>query len=310
MPSRNPWSGRLGIVLPAFQHLLVRRFAALATFLVVFAGGCRRVDTPRAALDPLPPAPRVAAVTTTRAAEVEPPPALEGAPIERLDLGKGEIAYVGLPVGARDKRVVIVGVHGAGDRPDWSCSEWKAVTADWAFVVCPQAASPHPADRSTFVWGSAAAIASQADRAVAALRERYGSWMDDGPLVYGGWSQGATLASQVISIHPGTYDRAVLVEVGHTVLDPNAVVASFSHAGIRRAIVSCSSPNCRGFAQSFDRAARRHHLPTRLVDVGNRGHWFDEPVFRALGPQVAWLVDDEQRFAGLGAAVDARWMTD
>jgi hypothetical protein len=237
-------------------------------------------------------------------------PALEGAALERVELGKGEVAWIGVPVGARDRRAIVVGVHGAGDRPDWSCSEWKAVTADWAFVVCPQATSRHPNDASTFVWGSAAAIAAQADRAVAALRARYGAWVDDGPLIYGGWSQGATLASQVIAARPGVYDRVALVEVGHTPLDANVVAASFARAGVRRTVVSCSSSKCRTFAHDFTNAARRVRLPSQVADVGNRGHWFDEPVFRALGPKVAWMGEDEQRFAGLGAAVDARWMTD
>jgi hypothetical protein len=33
-------------------------------------------------------------------------------------------------------------------------------------------------------------------------------------------------------------------------------------------------------------------------------------VFRTLGPKLVWLVEDDRRFAGLGAAVDARWLTD
>jgi pimeloyl-ACP methyl ester carboxylesterase len=273
--------------------------------VLVMFGGCARREATRAVVadDTAKVVPAVAVVEPA-----EPPPLL-GAPLEKLELG-GETAFVSLPVGARDKRAVIVGVHGAGDRPDWACAEWKAVAADWAFVVCPQATNPHPADKNTFVWGSAAAIAAQADRAVAALRERYGAWMDDGPLVYGGWSQGGTLAASVIETRPGVYDRAVLVEVGHTALDADAVAASFASAGIRRAIVSCESPKCRTFAQTFERAARRRRLPAQTVDIGNRHHWFDEPVFRALGPKMAWLGADDRRFAGLGAAVDARWLTD
>ncbi|MDF2697635.1 MAG: hypothetical protein K0S65_6018 [Labilithrix sp.] len=284
------------------------RSLSLACFLLVVVSACTRADRPHI----------VPEGTVAVAAQAEPraspalrePPALEGASIERLELGKSEVAWVAVPVGARDKRAIVVGVHGAGDRPDWSCSEWKAVTADWAFVVCPQAASPHPADKNTFVWGSAAAIAAQADRAVAALRARYGAWIDDGPLVYGGWSQGATLAADVVAARPGTYDRVALVEVGHTPLDATTVASIFARTGVRRAVVSCSSSKCRSFAHDFTTAARRVRLPSQTADVGNRGHWFDEPVFRALGPKVAWMVEDERRYAGLGAAVDARWMTD
>ena len=238
-----------------------------------------------------------------------PLPPLDGPPLERLDLGGGEIVHVALPVGARDRRAVVVGVHGAGDRPDWSCVEWKAVTADWPFVVCPRGTA-HPQYPGTFVWGSGAQIASLADRAVAAVRARYGAWVDDGPLVYGGWSQGGTLAADVVAARPRLYDRVALVEVGHTPLDPTRVAAAFAQAGVKRAVVSCSSVPCRRFARGFDDAARRRALPVRLSDVGLRGHWFDEPVFRELGPKVGWLVDDGPRFVGMGAAIDARWLTD
>ena len=234
---------------------------------------------------------------------------LEGAPLERIELEGGAHAFVALPIGARDKRAVVVGVHGAGDRPDWSCSEWQAVTAGWAVVVCPVGVK-HPSDPAAYVWSSAEAIAAAADRAVRAARARYGAWMMDGPLTYGGWSQGGSLAAQVIASRPGVYDRAVLVEVGHTALDANQVAAGLAAGGVRHAVVSCSSWKCRAFARDFEGAARRRKLPARIVDAGIRKHWFDDPVFRALGPTFVWMFQDERAYAGLGAAVDARYCTD
>ena len=278
---------------------------ATALSAALLAAGCARVDIPRSE-------PKVTASAAETASSKTPaplPPALEGAPVERLELEGGGHAFVALPVGARDKRAIVIGVHGAGDRADWSCSEWQAVTAGWAFVVCPQGVR-HPADPNAFVWGSAESIAAQADRAVAALLARYGAWALDGPLIYGGWSQGATLAAQVIASRPGRYDRAVLVEVGHTPLDASQVAASLVAGGVKRVVVSCSSWKCRGFAKTFEAAATRRGLPVRVNDVGLRGHWFDEPVFRTLGPTLVWMVDDQPRFAGLGAAVDARYSTD
>lgn len=281
---------------------------AFALFALLLGGGCRRAGPTQAeasadkkalevarVVPPTPPAPL--------------PPALEGAPLQRLDLEGGAHAFVALPIGAREKRPVVVGVHGAGDHADWSCSEWQAVTAGWAFVVCPQGVR-HPTDPTAFVWGSAEAIAAQADQAVRAVRARYAQWVDDGPLVYGGWSQGASLSAQVVASRPGTYDRVVLVEVGHTPLDAQQVAASLVAGGVTRAVVSCSSLKCRGFATAFEGAARRRGLPVRVNDVGLRGHWFDEPVGRTLGPAFVWMVEDQRRFAGLGAAVDARYSTD
>ena len=247
--------------------------AAIALFALSIVSGCARVDAPRS--EPRETRSAVIAAESVAApTPPAPPPALEGAPLERLELEGGAHAYVALPVGARDKRVVVVGVHGAGDRADWSCTEWQAVTAGWAFVVCPEGVR-HPTAPSTFVWGSAESIAAQADQAVRALRAKYGAWVQDGPLVYGGWSQGGTLAAQVIGSRPGVYDRAVLVEVGHTPLDASQTAASLVAGGVTRTVVSCSSWNCRNFAQSFERAAKRRGLAVRVNDVGLRGHWFD-----------------------------------
>ena len=276
-----------------------------ALAVLVLSGGCARIDTPRADRKPL----AIAFDTAAAPPATELAPALEGEPIQQLPLDDGNHAIVALPIGARDKRAIVVGVHGAGDRPEWSCSEWQAVTAGWAFVVCPQGVR-HPKDPNAFVWGSAESIAVQADEAVKALRVRYGQWVDDGPLIYGGWSQGATLAAQVIASRPGTYDRAVLVEIGHTPLDANQAAASLVAGGVRRAVVSCSSWNCRTFASALEASGKRRGLALRVSDVGLRGHWFDEPVVRTLGPVFVWMVDDQVRFAGLGAAVDARYSTD
>lgn len=294
------------------KHVALAILVLSATIAASALGGCARIDARRAERNPTTSA-EVRGPTPDEpkpAAPSEPQlPPLEGAPLVQLELEGGGHAFAALPIGARDKRIVVVGVHGAGDRPDWSCSEWQAVTAGWAFVVCPVGVR-HPKDASAFVWGSAEAIASSADKAVRALRARYGAWVDDGPLVYGGWSQGASLAAQVIASRPGTYDRAVLVEIGYTSIDANQVAAGLVAGGVRRAVVSCSSWPCRTFAKEFEVAARRRNLPVRVNDVGLRGHWFDEPVFRTLGPMFLWMFEDERRFAGLGAAVDARYSTD
>ena len=285
-------------VRPGISALLALSFALLTS-----RTSARADEAP-----PLPP--EVASLASVPGSSpLTPRPAVEGAPLERLDLGNGEIAYVALPVGAEDRRAIVVGVHGAGDHADWACSEWQATLASWAFVVCPQGVK-HATWEGTFVWGSATAIAAQADRAVAAVRARYGAFISDGPLIYAGWSQGATLAAQVIASRPGTYDRVALVEIGHTPLDASSVASTLVASGVRRAVVTCESWKCRAFAQGFQSAARTRGLQAQLVDVGLRNHWFDEPVFRALAPKMVWMVEDQQRFVGLGAAVDARWMTD
>lgn len=254
--------------------------------------------------------PRIAAAGAAPPHVAPEPAPLAGAPLERIELGDGEEAFVALPVGARDRRPVFVGVHGAGDRADWACTEWQQATAGYAIIVCPRSKHVHPQDPNAYVWGSAEQIASAADRAVAVVHERVAPWAIDAPLVYAGWSQGGTLAADVVRARPGVYDRAVLVEVGHTALDPDAVARGLRAGGVARAIVACESTKCRTFAQAFVGSARRQHLAVTVGDAGSRPHLFDEPVYRALAPWLAELHAEDARYAGLTAAIDARWATD
>lgn len=254
--------------------------------------------------------PRIAAADTAAPRLTMDPAPLTGAPIERIDLGDGEEAFVALPVGARERRPIFVGVHGAGDRADWACAEWQQVTAGYAIVVCPRSKHVHAQDPNAYVWGSAEQIASAAERAVAAVRERVAPWALDAPLVYAGWSQGGTLAADVVRARPGVYDRAVLVEVGHTALDPDAVARGLRTGGVEHAVVACESAKCRSFADAFARSARRQRLAVTVGDAGSRPHLFDEPVYRALAPRIAELHSEDARYAGLTAAIDARWSTD
>ncbi len=176
-----------------------------------------------------------------------------------------------------------------------------------AFVVCPIGV---PAQwKDTWSWSSAEMIASRSEKAVAAVKARFPDHVAEGPLAYGGWSQGGTLASQVLLARPGMFDRVVMVEVGHTPLDANAVAAGLVKGGAARAVVACSSIKCRGFAKELEGAAKRVKLPLRTVDVGLRGHWFDEPMFRAIGPAFVWSVEDTDEargWRGLDAAVKER----
>jgi hypothetical protein len=215
-----------------------------------------------------------------------------------LALEGGEEAHVAVPLGATMPRPVVIGVHGAGDRPEWSCSEWSAITAGRAFVVCPHGVVD-TRWKGTRVWTSGRAVAEAAAAAVAALRARYGEHVAAGPFVYGAWSQGATLAGPAIARASEIglpIGAAVLVEIGHTAVDARATAGDLRRAGVRRVVVSCSSLECRDFARRLKGAAGSAELPLHVVDVGLRGHWFDAPVFEALAAEWPWLTADDPRW--------------
>src|SRR5580658_6456039 len=118
-------------------------------------------------------------------------PPLGGEWIERWTMPSGRAVFVTRPQGATGPRPIVLAVHGAEDRADWASSDWRATTAGFAWVLCPQGVPL----RSAYAWPSADVIAKQAFEARDALRDRYGSYVAPGPLLYGGFSQGASLAS-------------------------------------------------------------------------------------------------------------------
>ncbi len=228
-----------------------------------------------------------------------------GAPsyFDHMTFADGTEAFYTVPLGATEPRPILGGVHGAGDRADWSCSEWHATTGGFPFVVCPRGV---PAGGGFHSWGSVEQIATRADRAVARIRELFGKHVAEGPLVYGGWSQGGTLAAHVLASRPDVYAAAVLVEVGHTALSAEAVLALSKRGGVARILVACSSGPCVTFSRDIMRRSPRAGVRVDEAFAGMRGHWFDEPMFRAIDAKLPWLVEGDARWTGLGGAIEAR----
>lgn len=262
----------------------------VSSLLVAFALACSTPPSPSSSSAPSPiPSPSPTPV---------PPPSparLEGDAFVHLTDRDNIDFHASIPIGTTTPRPVVLGVHGAGDRPDWSCTEWRASLRAHAFVICPHGFAQ---SKDAYAWGSAEAIWQRAERALETMRAQYGAYMSDGPMIYGGWSQGATLASNVVAKHPRAFDAAILVEIGYTPLNAEAVAAELVRGGVGRAMVACSSVACRKFAAALEGAAPRAKLQLHVHDVGLRGHWFDGPMFRELEKGLPWLVEGDPRWSG------------
>jgi hypothetical protein len=112
---------------------------------------------------------------------------LRGAWLEKITLEDGSEASVTLPLGATEPRPVVIGIHGSGDRPEWSCGEWRGVVDSYAFVVCPEGTP----SGNAFVWQSTEQLEKRVLSALAAAQAKYAPYMMDGPIVLAGFSQGA-----------------------------------------------------------------------------------------------------------------------
>jgi hypothetical protein len=227
-------------------------------------------------------------------------PPLEGTPVETWRIGDVEIVAA-LPVGAREKRPVVVAVHGSRDRPDAACARWRRTVASWAFVVCPKGVPW----RRGLAWGSPAVVAERIDRALAALHEHHHAHVAEGPVVYAGWSLGGTLGPRVVALRPGVFDPVVLTEVGHTRLDATSSAAELRSGRASQVIISCATRRCAAFGKRVEHAWG--NTPgLALVDAGiGRGHVFDDRMSRAVGASLVRSTASDPRWRGLAVALEA-----
>lgn len=250
-------------------------------------------------------APEIAPDASTTPALVEP--ALAGERLQTWVVGDFEVA-ASLPVGARERRPVVVGIHGSHDRHDISCRRWRQTFAAWAFVVCPAGVPYH----GGLAWGSPVVMAERIDRALAALRERYAAFIAEGPVVYAGWSLGATRGPGVVAARPGIFEPVILAEVGHTRLDVATSLASLRKGRASNAIIACATQRCAKFERRLETAKSRDPKGAKLgpglgfADAGiGRGHVFDDRMARAIGAAMAKAVASDPRWNGFAAALEA-----
>jgi len=219
------------------------RFAAILAALAIL--GCRRAthseaSPPGSAAPPAPaaaPAPSGSAVPSAH----ELPPLFGVAWIEHLELEGGHEAYVCPPIGAREPRPLIVAVHGAGDRAEWSCGGWRMVAGEYAFVVCPQGMKM---DAMRFGWDSAETIRRRVASAVTAVRARFGEYIADGPTLYVGFSQGATLAGPTLLDPAQSFPFVALAEGGYGLVQNRAFLGKLKARGVDSVLLACGTAAC------------------------------------------------------------------
>jgi predicted esterase len=223
----------------------VRRALCLPLALALASVSCRQ--PPKSKQLPqrnaVPAAPAISSAPAAAPASVSSglPPLLGVAWIEHLELDGGHEAYVCPPIGAREPRPLIVAVHGAGDRAEWSCGGWRMVAGEYAFVVCPQGLKM---DSTHFGWDSAETIRQRVASAIFAARARFGQYIADGPTLYVGFSQGATLAGPTLLDPKQSFPFIALAEGGYGLVRDRAFLAKLKARGVQSVLLACGTPAC------------------------------------------------------------------
>lgn len=246
------------------------------------------------------PSPSVAAVD----ADVSPsadargagalPPLVDAAWIEELPTEGGGAAHVTVPLGARGPRPVVVALHGAGDHPEWACSEWRAVFDGAVFVVCPHGVPVGGGARS---WASVESVERAVDAALASAQARFGRHVAEAPFTLAGFSQGARMALRAAARRPARFPRVLALEGGYEEAGLPEVVRGLGR-GARAVVLGCATGACASRFAAGTRALERAGLRVAVVDAGRRGHVFDGPVADAMRPAVVSAHADDPRFFG------------
>jgi len=117
-------------------------------------------------------------------------------------------------------------------------------------------------------------------------RARFGAYLDAGPLVFAGFSQGATLAEPLLRRKAALFPIAILAEGGYQFSGSPDFAASYRAAGGRRVVLVCGTPSCFLSAARAERVLRRAGLEALVCGDARAGHNLNQEMQTAL--RAAW----------------------
>jgi len=214
--------------------------------------------------------------------------------LESIALGSGHQVFVSVPLGATEPRPVMVGMHGAGDRPEWACGGYRAATGAFPFIICPrghaQDATAQKYDTPSSEW-----IEHDVEGALAVLRARFGRYVADGPLLFAGFSLGAAHGVAVVVNRPAMYPAALFIEGGYSQISPG-FARRYSEGGGRRIMLGCGQANCPARFASAAASLRAAGIEVRILDGHTGRHNLDGEMMQALQGAWPWLIDGDPRW--------------
>jgi predicted esterase len=282
------------------------RFGLLAALTVVASCATRRAP------DLAPPAAKIESATPSSidppeatdppdagAAEASPalPPLTAPSGLLRLVVPQYRDATVSVPLGATERRPLVLALHGNYDRPEWQCETWREAMKGYPFVLCPRGVprkdAPPSLDRWTY--GKPADVHREIEAALASLSARFGDYIAPGPILYIGFSLGAILGVGVVAGDAVRFPRAVLIEGGQSGWS-EASAKAYAALGGKRILFACGQRACTAEAKRAEKVLGRAGIETRSVYGGEVGHTYDGPVAEEIARALPWLVEGDPRW--------------
>jgi pimeloyl-ACP methyl ester carboxylesterase len=168
---------------------------------------------------------------------------------------------------------------------------WRAASGATSFILCPRGVPRGDVPRSQDRWeyASAKKTESEIEAGLAALRQRFGEHVAEGPIVYVGFSLGAILGTSIVRRHPERYPRLVLIEGGLGGLEGMGKL--YKEGGGQRVLLACGQAGCLAKSRRLEKRLEAWGLEARVVDGGNIGHTYDGAIAQGIQADWPWLVE-------------------
>ena len=196
------------------------------------------------------------------------------------------------------RRPVVVAAHGNSDGPQWMCPLWRGTAGGDVFVLCPRgivrADNKAKAPGETrYTYANAAALEAEVNAGLEALRQRFGAYIAEGPIIYAGFSLGASLGVPVVLRDPRRYSRLVLTEGGEWT---PAAARSFAQGGGQRVLFACGQASCVSAANRHAALLEKVGVATRVVHAVGAGAINHGEVADRTRENLPWLVEGDERW--------------
>lgn len=208
-------------------------------------------------------------------------------------------ASVSVPSGATRPMPVALALHGNFDRPEWQCEVWRGVLRERGFILCPRGVARRDVPKSADRWEYASLKAVEAEvlAGLSSLRERFGEYVDPGPVLFIGFSLGAIYGSPLVRKFPEQFSRVVLVEGGQGGWTRPSATAFVKGGGLRL-LIACGQSGCLSQGKNLSRSLEKAGLPTHTVGSPKAGHTYDGEVAQAVAGELSWLLEGDPRWEG------------
>lgn len=227
----------------------------------------------------------------------DPTDPLPGAPEPGFRLSKLAVpgfldAVVATP-STESRLPVLVSTHGAGGDPEWTCNEWGNRVQGRAIVLCPRGKAISARDPFGFYYPDHIVLEKEVLAAVGALKARLESRVRTAPMLYAGYSQGASMGVLFLPAHAHDFPSLVLTEGGFAGWT-RASADRFKAAGGRRVLFVCGGGGCRDRAQASARLLDAAGVEARVEYVPGGGHTDAGSVGERLDAVYRWTLAEAE----------------